>query len=1283
MQSDMSPSRQVSIRRVRSSARETFRRAVHNSRRDPYALSTRRAEQMVRILDGIVGMQLRLLLVPITLLYLRKRRRKVTVEMRRRTTSAQTTSMLVDYCLLHPFLAPLGRPAMTRILDRSRRQCYHPDDVLLCPREPARSAGLVICTTGKLLVRSRPEGEGASGMDRVMHAIRSGGGASTTSNLFYGDMIGLPPDSEVVMSAPVVIGALRTLTDLANPHLVTAQTTVDAFIIPYDALHAAFAGADFSPSDVAPWRGLPGLGAAKDDDAPPSDASSRYALPDPSHVLAPRLLVLQTQFRMSPLFLKQSWLLHSTPLGMFQAVSSTAESMCFAPGQQLVERGKPPPGVMFLRRGVARVVGDTTTSQPHRQVYVMPGSVLGERSTVFHARCKESIVAVSFCDVWVLHRSDVDRFRSETQLNSAWNTNGIAMAVQWLTNMRNAERAQVLQRRVKQEEELLLQTAGTSFKQRGVGAIVLPPTTDDSELPAITQRIVGGLRTVPYLKEAPLALLVELADAASPQVFLPHCAITTTSEWADKLCILTKGTATVQHGLTARPSPPNTSWVYRAGSCVGMECVVEHRTLFPICSVSMVEAWTLSRAQVRLLLSAYGLLSLAEAQVECVLNDLQLLLSHRVHSRPSSGSRPPLSTPRRVLSPTQTRPVSPDTHNPPTTHSDAFPDNFPVEICGLEYLIDFDNADINRGVVGLGPCLWFLSIVETARHGRYGKMFPEASALLGSHNPSDQVAEDRRHAERYRALAVEVLALDIGDPNNGQDSGNSVAEALTRTFNEANARADEEQKLREAESAAQWEERSVDSSSESDEDPLAQTLEQRSMQQVHMLPHTFLVVETSEAVGDRSPWLLQLLGRHGGIWGYLEGSEPDLGTMVAARVFAPTAASMRLRALGSVLSLSMLRGRAADARASQTDELAQSLLASRRSHAAPWPVPSSSMRSQSGPRLHKSRKHPQSGGALTVAAYKPENPHGYNVRLPDVIERLGSTPQILRNQREILMASAVVGRMQRASTAFFTFGQGGGGSPKAERGPSEPFDADVIAKVLQQSGVATSGASSTAATREANHDDLRDTDYFDEDWDLMMRGLGVYNDGSPKTLRLDAARKKRLQQTQRLPEPPPLRRESHTGSSRRYSASLVGEQELPPSEVAAGLPDGTDSRPPVPSARRHTLLRGLETMSTPFLDNLRIYLGRASARLEVGTKRAVDELERPTTPSDQPSETPQPDVPLQDARATGEPKLLLARRPRSGRGGGTTGTRCALIVPTQPPARNVSSARTRKRVVNE
>ncbi|CUG80159.1 cyclic nucleotide-binding protein, putative [Bodo saltans] len=453
-------------------------------------------------------------------------------------------------------------------------------------------------------------------------------------------------------------------------------TTVDAFIIPYDAVHAAVAG--FTDLDeVAPWRRMGSVAKTLHHATTPrapqeSQAVSRAVSPvphqvsvlpertvspthkvvlaDPSHILIPRILVLQTQFKMNTLFLRQSWLLHSTPEDMFHVVAGKVECMTFAPGQLLVEKGKPPPGVLFLRRGVATVVGRTPSPLLSKAptadcMYVMPGSVLGERSTVFNARSKESVAAVTFCDVWVLPKSDVERFRSDETVNHAWNTNAVSMATQWLQNIRTLERTRLLNRRAREEEERLLEDTGNGYSKKRSLLDVQPSASSSSLegtplglLPMSTQRIIAALKTVSYMANAPLELLTELADAASPRVFLPQCAITTMSEWADALFVLTMGTATVQHGLTARQPPPNCSWVYRAGSCVGLECVVEHRSLFPVCSVTMVEAWSLPRGYLRERLAAHGYLQAAEHDAERVLSDLRLLLAHRTNiPRPSSG----------------------------------------------------------------------------------------------------------------------------------------------------------------------------------------------------------------------------------------------------------------------------------------------------------------------------------------------------------------------------------------------------------------------------------------------------------------------------------------------------------------------------------------------------------------------------------------------------------------------------------------------------------------------
>jgi CRP-like cAMP-binding protein len=1135
-------------------------------------------------------------------------------------------------------------------------------------------------------------------MDHVMHTIRGGGGGA--SSLYYGDMIGLPPDSEVIMSAPVVVGAVRTMTDLANPHLVVAQTTVDAYLIPYDVVHAALAGSlDDNAADAAPWRVAMHGGTPKTSTtltAPPPEvprhvaSPPRCALTDPSHILIPRMLVMQTQFKMSSLFLKQSWLLQSTPPDLFMTVAGKVECVCFAPGQMLVERGKPPLGVMFLRRGVGRVMG--TSAHDDRQLYIMPGMVLGERSTVFHARSKETIVAATFCDVWVLLRSDVDRFRSDASVTAAWNTNGVSMAVQWLKNTRNVERSRVMEARLK--EEAATEQYGSTRRLRSRKSVLeLATPSDPLKLPAITQRMIAALRTVPYLEDAPMELLAELADVAAPRVFLPHSALTTTSAWSDTLYILAKGTATVQHGMTSRSPPPNTSWVFHSGSCVGMESIVEHRTLFSICSVTMVEAWALTRTQLRDRLAAYRLLPAAEAKAESVLNDLRWLLSHSPIER-QHGTHTHVAFNTRAKSSSEAsaqRAVSPaaptgDGIINAASAAGLYPTSVtsvdtaaPIEVNGLLYLVDVENADVNRGVVGTSSCLWFLSIVETARHDRYAKMFPEAWALAGMRATElEEREQELKHAERYRALAVEVLAMDIGD---GEGTGRggavdgSLAAELTRTFAEANARADEEQRLMDeaTNNAAQWEEH-ASSGSDSDEDYFVHT---QTTPQQHVHPVTYLLVEMAELMGDRSPWMLQILGRHSGIWGYLEGSQPDIGTMVMSHV-PHTSVSAHLRAGSNIKGelCSPLSGSVSSRALSATAPF-------RRSQASSTMLSTSinlmstqmTPRSQHRPSQHRFRK--QQREQTTIASYKAENPHSYNVRLPDVVEKHGTT---LHNQRDYLMASAVVGRLQRASTIFFEFGHPSHeGTPRGSHKPGreELFDADVIAKVLQQSGAVMSTRErsigqgrSRGGLDDGNQEDLSDKNYLEEDWNLMMDGLGVYNDGIPKTLRLDASRRRRHErQAPRQPAPPP--KVDRRVSLARSSISLNDEGEVSAHEEleAAAL------SPPV-AVRRNTLVQGLPTMSTPFLDELRIYLGRASARLDIGTRNAVEELERPATPC-QPSGTETPSDSAitphtANISAAPESRVLIARPPRSGSGRsgagwGTTGTRSGLMLPVSTP----------------
>ncbi|CUG80161.1 Hypothetical protein, putative [Bodo saltans] len=626
-------------------------------------------------------------------------------------------------------------------------------------------------------------------------------------------------------------------------------------------------------------------------------------------------------------------------------------------------------------------------------------------------------------------------------------------------------------------------------------------------------------------------------------------------------------------------------------------------------------------------------------------------------------------------------------------------------------------------------------------------MFPEAYELTGSQQKHQIAEDDLRHAERYRALAVEVLAMDLsgGDDSNRRDEGNeSFAAELARTFNEANERADEEQRLRGAESAAQWGDLPTGSdfsSDGSDDDigdgtlrsatshnPLKSFSGGSAMQQQHVCPSTFVVVEMAEMVGDRSPWLLQLLGRHGGIWGYLEGTKPNIGTMVVSNTSSslnragarPSIA--HLRALGSVLSLSMRTGTGARASiasplgASAHDNFVLGGTTARRSRATSAVSTVDASPHREGTRMRSKSKV----DILTVAAYKPENPHSYNVRLPDIIEHPVHSARAEATQREFLMASAVVGRMQRSPTVFFAFGQGGRTPQESSlsvpgtrnvkphpAGNRDLFDADVIAKVLQQSGgsssdlVAQRNQSARSHTPSATsnsqrsrkgadgagpgQDDVADINYFHEDWELMMSGQGVYNDGSPKMLRLDVARKRKQQQAAaaaaaaaaKIPTPPAkvARPVLSASSSRRLSSTL--DDETPPVVAPSTARRATIVAPPMSAP-----------MSTPFLDSVRAYLGRASVRLEVGTRKAVEELERPLTPTSASTATPSlSDASPQPPREpNNEAKLLVARRPKSGMpSSSTTGTRCALLIPpskstamTVPKSPRATSARTRQ-----
>lgn len=1333
-------------------------------RRDNFLLSLRRAEQISRIMQGIVGLQLRKLLAPILLLFLRKRRRAVTVSLRAQMTSSATNSSLADFCLLHPFLAPLGKEGMAYLVQKARRQCYFPDDVILCPGEPSRSVGIVLCTTGKLTVRCKKDAGANRAADLIGNLRLSTSGPS--SSMLQGDFVGFAADGDTTVTAPVILGALRLMTDMSNPHLVVALTTVDAFLIPYSLVHDAIAGRSATqdrrfttqqasplsaPLSLATTATLTVTGVASADVAGPSGTVAsprrrpRCALEDPSLFLVSRLLAVQTQFRMSSFCLMQSWWYQGIPEELQGEVASNLECRCFAPGETIIERGKLPQGIWFLRRGTVEVYGKGNSFR----CALRAGCVIGERSAVFNDRCRESIVAATFCDFWMLPKAELDRLRSNPVLHASWNNTGIAMATQWLQNVRLDEQRRERRAHVEYEHStpqrsgFLLAVPDVYHKGAGARsprvlspihtpatvALAVHPLPVVPHATTLTSRLVLALRTVPYLADGPDEMLLRICAAVEPRVFLPHTALTSSSSWCSALYILTKGAATIQHGLTTRSAPQHYPWHYAAGSCVGMECLIEHRTICAACSVTMVEAWAVPRSALRLVLREFDRLADAEAVVESVLADLQFVLSQPLERRqqqnlggavpPNSASRysaPATALPSRQVSPTR-RNISPpltvpSNHSRQPTSRRVSPTRitggnateiedvepvYTIHIAGVDMLVDLENADINRGIVGMQTCLVFLSNIETIRHERYALMFPEATERIFRQRHEKEEAQRQeldRHTEKYKQLAEQYLSQpgemfvdtdDVGAASGGDapsikvgrrstimssNAAADIASSIAATFDEANQRADEvRQQMVQQATAVGW---ADDDDDRRDEEAMEDSSRRLGMSrsftrsaaiiQQHIYPHVYSVVESSELVGEQSSWLLQLLGRRGGVWGYLEGSHPSRGTMVSVAAPLRTAAFSASINLGGSLSASH-----------------HSATTSRPSE------PASTRRlSTSQSRRTSHGEHPRASLLPTVAHYKPSNPHSYDAQLPTAVLKVKHQPT--SSFRTLAMARAVLSKWGASSNSVDDISVP---SPKFE----DVFDNDVIGKVLHHSqaedarqashenrraSVAASHKGNSARRQPAtqqhtrqeeqsghNEGDTANADYFEEEWEMMMRGEGIYGDeGQVQALRLAAALRKRPKPKPPAVAPQVSQRRRLSAAQRRVSLAADGPVEgRSPIEPALGSASDSNGAPSSRDHRRSTALFTVP-LSTPFLDGYQAYLKQATLRLEHNTTKAVTELEkeepRVADDSDDNNEQHQPSQPISD------PRRLRQRQPQRRVASAST-TRSALILPATTP----------------
>jgi hypothetical protein len=922
-----------------------------------------RTQRLDKLLAGISGGQLRKLLGPLLRRKLRQLRQRKEIQAHPPLTDADF-SRLADFCVANSVLSVLGRDSVLRLVKSATIEAMMAGDFLRYHGEPSYSANIQLVFSGTAAVRHRSD----------EHSIQLTG--AIDSKMFRFEFVGAGEP----LTAPFICGALTVLIDATSPYSVLASTPL-LFL-------------NVKASDVANEL---------------RSCDEKVVLRLRGSILAHRLAFFSTRYLPAPLILRHGWLstiimLMSgskrhpgiTPL---QALQSRMTPRCYLPGEPLVAAGKLFEGIIFLWRGEAE--GHFSPSLPLPQgtepqsMKIVPLTVIGERSICLGYRSKHTILAKTTCDAWFLPAEEyeflkmfIPGFREKVE--------GVGRSIQ----------QQLLMRKHDQEVEALA-SLPVPVKPRAPPAILLSSAPALSPTPAVAS--VGTARSpllsfislalragVPYLQDAPETLLRDLACSATPAVHMQQTALLTRSRWSHKMVLISKGVASYQLGRNPTTADLAMLQLTR-GTVLGAECVVEHRSVVSVCSMSVLEVWCIDRGVVREHLRQHGLLDTAEAwsrrHILALYGRLETdppdYLLHRAEYRASAG-KAPTGSPRKPQQQRVTHGESDGHKQPPPVVDDGAGSVLHTATIGVGKPFVFcpSSGDLDLGLVNSASAIRLLCSSPTVDHVRFASLFPEVTAMIKECGESGvQLLEPPAIAEIQSLSNIEpVMSIFQRDSDDSSESSDFY------DGNGENSRADRR-------SIVTFVPGKCRPRSESAIEFLAETKreEQEKGSEKYVLVHrratTFLVAEMAELVGERAPWHVLLLERKCNIPGMLDASEPLPGTTVVRkriRPFVPKAAQRKSSEQELHASPSGTMVGVPDLNASVEEQKPQEggIGEASSHHGRPAGV--------SGPAAAPLAASPSAGAAvapLPVGGRRPQqhmfhpiNPHGYACVLPRVVE---------------------------------------------------------------------------------------------------------------------------------------------------------------------------------------------------------------------------------------------------------------------------------------------------------
>ena len=795
-----------------------------------------RNQRIDKLLCGLSGNQIRKLLGPLLRRKLRQLRQRKEIRAHPELTAADFSS-LADFCVANSVLGVLGREIVLRLLKGASVEAVLAADFLCYQGEPSFSANMQIVFAGSAVVRHRTQ-------DTNIHMPTGG---LVDSRTFRYEFV---PVGEQ-LSAPFLCGCLSALIDATSPYSVLATTPLLFLNVKASAVAEELRNCDAKV--IERLRGT---------------------------IVEHRLAFFSSRYTPAPLILRHGWMTtvlmlltnqKRTPsITPLQALQSRLAARCYLPGEPLVTKGKPFSGIIFLWRGEAEFSDSRGPDQ--QQVRLLPLTIIGERSVCLGYKSKHTIIAKTTCDAWVLPLTEfeflkgfVHGFREKVE--------SVAISIQQQLLMNKRAR-----------EETCAAIAQVAVRM-GEAAPLVERGVSDERHPLLFS-LVTALRGVEYLREAPNELLLELASSAKAVVNLPQTALLTRSRWSGQLLVLTKGAATVQLGLTPTTSDLATTVLSR-GSVIGAECIIEHRWVVSVCSVSVVETWCISRDVLREKLRRYNLLEVAELWSRRHILSLFAMLScdpPNYLSHPQSCKGPPAGPTRSTRatavadaesmsmpSAEQQNQTSTSVQKPSTAaEGPALSSNTAGIGHGKPYVFHDLSGDLNFGLVDSNLAIRLLCSAPTADHVKFASLFPEVMVMVKDCGNSGVRLLESPPLVQVQSLneiepVMSILCGTQGDAGLMPFDSQIVKFVPGRTMPRSESVMD-----------ALAEERLEN-----------QRNDTSSYMLVHKRPTTLFVAEMGELVGDRVPWHVLLLERKCLIPGYLEGSEPLQGTTVVRKKMAP------------------------------------------------------------------------------------------------------------------------------------------------------------------------------------------------------------------------------------------------------------------------------------------------------------------------------------------------------------------------------------------------------------